>query len=255
MSTTISITAIEGIPEIRSGDNLSAVISSALRAQKLDLHEHDIIVVAQKIVSKAEGRTLDLRTVTPSPRALALARETRKDARLVEVILSESQEVIRVAPDVLIVRHRLGFVMANAGIDQSNVPSIDGEQNVLLLPTEPDVAARFLRVRLEQDWQCTLGIIISDSFGRPWRNGVVNVAIGAAGLPSLIDRRGEVDRSGRKLEMTEVAFADAIAAGAALAMGEAAEGVPVARVRGLVWQAQERDAAALVRPLGEDLFR
>jgi coenzyme F420-0:L-glutamate ligase/coenzyme F420-1:gamma-L-glutamate ligase len=214
-----------------------------------------VLVVAQKVVSKAEGRFVDLRGVAPSPRAIELAQLTGKDARLVEVILQESRAVVRAAPNVLIVRHRLGFVMANAGVDRSNVDSAPGEERVLLLPRDPDAAAAQLRERLLAAGLEPLGVIVSDSFGRPWRNGIVNVALGVAGLPALIDRRGEIDRHGRTLEMTQVALADAIAAGAGLAMGEAAEGIPAVLVRGLNWQAAARDGRALLRPEQEDLFR
>jgi len=185
---------------------------------------------------------------------MELAAQTRKDARLVEVVLSESQEVMRAVPNVLIVRHRLGFVMANAGIDRSNVPGA-AQDRVLLLPNDPDASAARLRDELSARWQVPVAVLISDSFGRAWRNGVVNVAIGAAGLPSIIDRRGEYDREGRALEMTEVAMADAIAAGAALVMGEASEGTPVVIARGLQWTANERNAAALLRATDQDLFR
>jgi len=252
---SIEYTAVSGIVDVEPGLDLGREISRALRSNHIELVPYDVLVVAQKIVSKSAGRLVDLAAVTPSARALDLARVTDKDPRLVEVILGESVEVIRAAPRVLIVRHRLGFVMANAGIDASNVKSAALHEPVLLLPTDPDADATRLREYLRATLTSELGVIISDSFGRPWRRGVVNVALGAAGLPSLIDRRSEQDRYGRPLQMTEVGFADAIAAGAALTMGEAAEGVPVVHVRGLHWAAPDRPAAALLRDVAEDLFR
>lgn len=250
----VTFTALAGVPEIEAGQDLSQVVASAVARAGVVPAPFDVVIVAQKIVSKAEGRVVDLRAVTPSARALELAAQTRKDARLVEVVLSEAQEVMRAMPHVLIVRHRLGLVMANAGVDRSNVPGA-GEDRVLLLPRDPDASAARLRNELMARWQVPIAVLISDSFGRAWRNGVVNVAIGAAGLPSIIDRRGEYDREGRALEMTEVALADAVAAGAALVMGEANEGTPVVMARGLRWTATERNAAALLRPTEQDLFR
>lgn len=254
-STSLSFCAIPGIGEIRPGDNLARLLVGALHAWEYVARHRDVFVIAQKVVSKAEGRMVDLRNVTPSPRALELARQTGKDPRLVETILLESIEVIRAAPDVLIVRHRLGFVMANAGIDRSNVESAPDAETVLLLPRDCDRAAAELRDRLSQNLGVAVGVIISDSFGRPWRKGVVNIALGAAGLPSVIDRRGERDRQGRALESTDVAFADAIAGGAALVMGEAGEGTPVVLARGLTWDAREAPAQELIRPVHADLFR
>lgn len=252
---TVTFTALPGLPEIRAGHDLARAIVDAAALAEFAPCASDVLVIAQKIVSKAEGRAVDLRSVKPSATALELAGTTGKDARVVEVILSESQEILRAVPNVLIVRHRLGYVMANAGVDRSNVPSDDGAENVLLLPLDPDASAAGLRRELMQHWQTSLAVIISDSFGRAWRNGVVNVALGAAGLPALIDRRGDRDRDGRKLSVTEVALADAIAAGAALAMGEADEGTPVVIARGVQWQGPDVSAAALLRPKEKDLFQ
>jgi coenzyme F420-0:L-glutamate ligase/coenzyme F420-1:gamma-L-glutamate ligase len=253
-ATTISFIALAGLKEFECGDDVGGLIAAALEPQRLVLQSDDVLVIAQKIVSKAEGRVVCLNKVTPSVQAQQLAEVTRKDARLIEVILSESQEVVRAAPNVLIVRHRLGFVMANAGVDRSNVPDA-GKERVLLLPRDPHSSAHALRARLRELCSVSVGIIISDSFGRPWRRGVLNVALASAGVPALIDRRGERDRNGRALEMTEVAFADAVSAGAALAMGEAAEGTPVVLVRGLDLSAPECGADTLLRPEAEDLFR
>ena len=250
--TAISFTAVPGIPDVAPGMNLSAVLAEALVNANLTLQARDVLVVAQKIVSKAEGRYVDLADVQVSARAQEIARQCGKDPRIVEVVLAESTAVVRVAPNVLIVRHRLGYVMANAGVDRSN---IGGDERVLLLPRDPDGAAEELRAALSARFRVPIAVVISDSFGRPWRNGVVNVALGAAGLPALIDRRGEQDRYGRVLEMTEVAFADAIAAGAGLAMGEGAEGTPLVVARGLRWIAPDSNAQSLIRPIREDLFK
>src|SRR5574337_1299593 len=227
MAPPLTFTAVPGIPDIRAGDDLVQIIAGAMSAAGLELKAGDVLVVAQKIVSKAEGRLVDLNQVEPSGTAQKLAAQTGKDARLVELILSESSKVVRAVRGVLIVRHRLGYVMANAGIDHSNIQTEDGTEQVLLLPVDADVSAAALRDRFQLVTGIAPGIIVSDSFGRPWRNGVVNVALGAAGLPSLIDRRGEQDLYGHRLESTVVAFADAIAAGAGLCMGEGAEGMPV----------------------------
>jgi coenzyme F420-0:L-glutamate ligase / coenzyme F420-1:gamma-L-glutamate ligase len=252
---TVSFTALPGLPEIRAGQDLARVIVAAAALAEVMPSTSDVLVIAQKIVSKAEGRTVDLRSVKPTAAALELAGKIGKDARLVEVILSESREVMRAVPDVLIVRHRLGYVMANAGVDRSNVPSAADEENVLLLPADPDASAARLRQELTRHWQIPLGVIISDSFGRAWRNGVVNIALGAAGLPALVDRRGDSDRDGRRLGVTEVALADAIAAGAALVMGEANEGTPIVIARGVKWSAPATNAAVLLRPQEKDLFQ
>jgi len=247
----IQIEALTGIGEIRAGDDLAAVLAAAIRAP---LRPADVLVVAQKVVSKAEGRQVRLKGVTVTAEAADLARVTGKDPRLVQLVLDESVAVVRAAPNVLIVRHRLGLVMANAGIDQSNVEGGDGE-TALLLPLDPDRSAEALREGLRARLGAAPAVIVSDSFGRPWRVGTVNVAIGAAGLPSLVDLRGQPDRFGRTLRASEVAFADAVAAAAGLVMGEAAEGRPAVLVRGLDWSAPERDASALIRPVEQDLFR
>lgn len=251
----LSVAAVPGIDEVKAGDDLAAMLVAALDAAGMAPQERDVLVIAQKIVSKAEGRSIALDDIIPSSRALELATITGKDARLVELILTESMEVVRAAPRVLIVRHRRGWVMANAGIDRSNVPAQDGRERVLLLPENPDATAAALREALMARYGVALAVLICDSFGRPWRHGVTNVALGCAGLPALMDRRGEPDRCGRPLEVTEVAYADAIAGAAALVMGEGAEGLPAALVRGLDWSAPARPAAALVRPISEDLFR
>jgi coenzyme F420-0:L-glutamate ligase/coenzyme F420-1:gamma-L-glutamate ligase len=250
--SALSVIPLSGIGEVQPSDDLAQVLAAAIRRVGVELAATDVLVVAQKVVSKAENRYFELETVTVSPQAERLAAITGKDPRLVQLVLGESSEVLRAKRDVLIVRHRLGFVMANAGIDRSNV---GGESRVLLLPADPDVSAAQLRADLATALGVEFAIVISDSFGRPWRKGVTNVALGAAGLPALIDRRGETDRNGRKLEVTEVAFADLVASAAGLVMGEGAEGVPAALLKGLNWSGVSSNASALLRPLQEDLFR
>jgi len=253
--TPLSIMTLGGIPQVEPGDDLAELLMEALAGGAITLRPRDILVVTSKIVAKAEGRYVDLVALEPSERARELAQITRKDARLVEAILREAVEVIRAKPNVLIVATRHGLILANAGIDQSNLEATDHGRRALLLPAEPDASARRIKERLDAHFQADIGVIVSDSVGRPWRLGTVGIAIGAAGVPALWDRRGEKDLSGRALEVTEVAFADAVAAMAVLAMGEAAEGRPAAVVRGLDWTAKVRPAAALVRPKAEDLFR
>jgi coenzyme F420-0:L-glutamate ligase/coenzyme F420-1:gamma-L-glutamate ligase len=251
---SIRFTALTGLREIAPGDDLAGLLTDSLRSMGFTLEAGDVLVVAQKVVSKAEGRHVDLSTVSPSARARELAAVTRKDARLVELILSESTHVLRAQADVLIVRHRLGYVMANAGIDRSNVDGA-GQERVLLLPVDPDGSASRLREALASRCGIAPGVLISDSFGRPWRNGVVNIALGAAGIAALVDRRGELDRHGRRLEVTEVAMGDAIAAAAGIVMGEAAEGTPAVLARGLKLEAPACGAQTLIRPLEKDLFQ
>jgi coenzyme F420-0:L-glutamate ligase/coenzyme F420-1:gamma-L-glutamate ligase len=251
----ISIIPVPGLPRVAVGDDLAALISDALDRASLELTDQDILVVTQKIVSKTEGRYVDLCEVTPSARATEIAEATGKDPRHVEVILSESTEIVRQGPHVLVVAHRLGYVMANAGIDESNIEHEPDRAGVLLLPHDPDGAALSLKEQLEARHGVVLGVVISDSFGRPWRNGVTGVALGAAGVPSLIDLVGRPDLFGRALRVTEVAVADQIASAACLVMGEADEGIPVVLVRGYGSAAPHRPAAALLRPRERDLFR
>lgn len=251
----LTITPLSGIPPVRPGDDLSGLLIAALEQNAVAPRNQDILAVAQKVVSKAEGRYLDLATVKPSRRADELAAQTKKDPHLVEAILSESAEVLRAAPNVLIAATRHGIVLANAGIDQSNLEVGDRGRRVLLLPQDPDASARRIKDRIDAHFQADIGVIVTDSTGRAWRLGTVGLAIGAAGVPALLDRRGEKDMTGRPLEVTEVGFADGVAAAAVLVMGEAAEGRPAALVRGMTWSAPARPASALVRPRREDLFR
>ena len=254
-STRITMTGLQRVPLIKPGDDLGTVAVDAVQANEIVPEDGDVLVVAQKIVSKAEARFVEVADVEPSARAVALAAEVDKDPRFVEVVLSESKRVVRHRPGLLIVEHRLGFVMANAGIDHSNVAPEDGGERVLLLPIDPDGSADKLRQRLVDVFGVALGVIISDSFGRPWRKGTVGVAIGAAGIPAFVDLRGHPDLFGRKLLVTETGFADEIAAAAGLLMGQADEAVPMVLVRGLVWSAPEVPGAALIRPAEHDLFR
>ncbi len=251
----ISLTPLSGIKLIEPGDDLAAIAVDALAASGLVPQDRDVLVVVQKIVSKAEGRYVDLADVQPSERAASLAAEVDKDPRFVEVVLSESRRVVRHRPGLLIVEHRLGFVMANAGIDRSNITSEEGVERVLLLPVDPDGSARALQQRLAAIFNVRLGVVISDSFGRPWRRGIVGIALGAAGLPAYVDLRGHPDLFGRELKVTETAFADEIAAAASLVTGQADEAVPMVLVRGLGWSAPDVPAAYLVRPAEHDLFR
>jgi coenzyme F420-0:L-glutamate ligase / coenzyme F420-1:gamma-L-glutamate ligase len=252
---TVTLLPLRGIKLVEPGDDLRAITVAAFTANGIVPQAGDVLVVAQKIVSKAEGRYVDIATVEPSERAIALAGDLDKDPRFVEVVLSESKRVVRHRPGLLIVEHQLGFVMANAGIDHSNVPAEDGVERVLLLPKDPDGSARKLREHLIGVFGRTIAVIVSDSFGRAWRKGTVGVALGSAGLPALIDLRGQPDLFGRELLVTETGFADEIAAAAGLLMGQADEAMPMVLVRGLSWSAPEVPAAALIRPAEHDLFR
>ncbi len=251
---SVCITAIPGIPLVEPGDDLAALILAAIGAADLDLVSGDIVVVAQKIVSKAEGLYVRLADVVPSPEAVDLAAEVRKDPRYVQVVLSESTEVVRRRENVLIVAHKLGLVMANAGVDESNVDHEADGHRLLLLPRDPDGSAAELKRRFDGDG-VEVGVIINDSFGRPWRNGVIGVALGAAGVPALVDLVGAPDLFGRAMRVTETALADEIAAAASLVMGQSDEGLPVVLVRGFTSRAPVRPASALIRPRERDMFR
>ena len=260
----VGLIALPGIPLIRPGDDLAAILIQAIEAMGQRPCDRDVLVVAQKIVSKAEGRYRRLDEVTASTRAQEIAHQSHKDPRLIEVILSESAEIIRCKRDVVIVEHRLGLIMANAGIDQSNVANPASGEFALLLPEDPDTSAARLRARLAELCGCEPGVVISDSFGRPWRIGTVGVAIGCAGIPATLDLRGQTDLFGRALRVTVVGHVDEIAAAASLLMGQADEGRPVILVRGLAAlheadtrsaTAAAQSASALIRPAQQDLFR
>jgi coenzyme F420-0:L-glutamate ligase / coenzyme F420-1:gamma-L-glutamate ligase len=253
MTARLEAFALLGLPMVRAGDDLSALILAGLDRAGQTLRDRDVVVIAQKIVSKAEGRTVDLADIVPSAAALKLAAEVGKDSRIVEVVLSESVKVVRHRPNLMIMQHRLGFVMANAGVDQSNVAEPNGRQLALLLPLDPDGSAEAIRSRLAV--HANVGVVISDSFGRPWRRGTAGVAIGSAGIPSVIDLRGQPDLFGRTLEVSIIGFADEIAAAASLLQGQAAEAQPVVVLRGLTWRAPNVPVADVIRPPEEDLFQ
>jgi coenzyme F420-0:L-glutamate ligase/coenzyme F420-1:gamma-L-glutamate ligase len=251
----LTLQAVPGIPEIRPGDDLSRILVDALEGSGLTPRDDDVLVVSSKILSKAEGRYVDLSTVTPSERARRIAAEIDKPVELVEVILSESRDILRTRPGLIIVEHRLGMVMANAGVDQSNVDAEHPGTTVLLLPEDPDASSAAMRAALRDRYGVDVAVVVSDSAGRAWRNGIVGFAIGADGLPALLDLRGERDRQGRPLAVTQVGLADEIAAAAALIMGEADEGMPAILMRGLAWSGASCSAASLLRSWDEDLFR
>ncbi len=255
MIPALTLAAVPGLPIIKAGDELAELIVDAMARAAIAPAAGDVLVVAQKIVSKAEGRFVTLADVTPSAEAVRLAGAVGKDPRIVEVILSESTRVVRCRPNLMIMEHRLGFVMANAGVDHSNVTQVGEADRLLLLPLDPDRSAATLRDALQARFGVELAVVISDSFGRPWRRGTVGVAIGAAGLPALVDMRGKPDMFGRTLEVTVVGLGDEIAAAAGLLMGQADEGQPVVLLRGLAWDAPVVPAHELVRPPSEDLFR
>lgn len=255
MPTSLTITGLPGLPLIRPGDPLCDLLLKAVKASGLELANGDIVVLAQKIVSKSEGRYVDLALVEPSPRANEISGVTGKDARLIEVILGESKRVVRAVRGLIIVENKQGFVMANAGIDESNVDPSIGERPVLLLPVDADASARALRDQIAKRTSKDVGIVIADSFGRPWRRGTVGTAVGSAGILSLIDLRGRPDLFGRQLQISEQAVADELASAASLLMGQADEGQPAVVVRGLKREASSNSVSALLRPPGEDLFR
>ena len=252
---TARLIALSGVPLVKPGDDLAGVILAAFAASQEKLCDGDVLVIAQKIVSKSAGRIVRLDSVEPSAEAQALAREVNRDPRLVELILRESTEVIRKRRDVLIVAHKLGFIMANAGIDHSNIEQGSGDDMALLLPENPDEICSSLRTKLKALTGADVAIIVNDSHGRAFRNGTVGVAIGASGLPALTDRRGEPDLYGRRLQNTEVALADEIAAAASLLMGQADEGRPIVIARGIPMQPRDGSAAELIRQKSLDMFR
>lgn len=246
----LEVIGLPDIPEIRPGENLTQELIAA--SERVGgLMDGDILVIAQKVVSKAEDRFVDLDNVQPDERAIRIARQCDKDPRQVAVILSESLEVLRHRPGVLIVRHRLGHVLANAGIDASNVPQADGRERILLLPRDPDGSADRIRNSLPVD----VGVIINDSPGRAWRVGSVGIAIGVAGVASVLDLRGQVDRDGRQMQASDLAVADELAAAASIVMGQAAEGIPAAIIRGAKSMVGGGRASDLVRQKEMDLFR
>jgi coenzyme F420-0:L-glutamate ligase/coenzyme F420-1:gamma-L-glutamate ligase len=254
---SLTLTSLNNIPLIRRDDNLADIVLKSLQDTGLELQDNDILVFAQKIISKAEGRKINLATVSPSPRAIDLAQQTEKDPRVVELMLQESNEVLRTRIGTIIVEHKLGFVCANAGIDHSNVAGDgdDAEEWVLLLPEDPDRSCMLLRNELETKTGKRIGIVIIDSHGRAWRNGTVGVAIGMSGVPGVIDKRGDKDLFGYTLRITIIGAADELAAAASLVMGQASEGRPVVHVRGFPYPLQEGSLKELIRPKEQDMFR
>ncbi len=250
----VQLIGVPGIPLIGTGDDLAAILGAAVRAAGLLLENGDILVVTSKIVSKAEGRWVDLDGIIPDDEALRVASDCSKDAREVAVILAESRRISRIRPGLLITEHRLGFTAANAGVDHSNTRP--GAQWRLLLPADPDASARLLRERLSRLFDAQIAVIISDSHGRPFRLGTVGVAIGAAGLPALWDLRGRPDLFGTPLQVTEIGFADELAAAAGLVLGQADEATPAVIIRGVSYPISERGCAAdLIRPAEMNLYR
>jgi coenzyme F420-0:L-glutamate ligase/coenzyme F420-1:gamma-L-glutamate ligase len=241
---------VPGIPEVKAGEDLPALINEALRNARIEIREHDVFVVAQKIVSKAEGRVVRLDSVIPTPRALDWAEAFDKDARVVEVVLRESKRIVRMEGGVLISETEHGFVCANAGVDTSNV----AEGTVTLLPSDSDASARKLQSALQREFAVRLAVIVSDTFGRPWREGLVNVALGVAGIAPLIDYRGQKDAHGNPLKVTVIAIADELASAAELVMKKSA-GVPVVIIRGFDYESREATSRELIRPASHDLFR
>lgn len=257
MTRNLELRGISGIPFVQKGDCLPDLIDHALSDQKIELEDGDILVVAQKIVSKAEGRLVNLNDVKPTLRAQELAVIVEKDARFVELVLRESAAVLRARPGGLIVEHNRGFICANAGIDHSNVVECDDEADewVLLLPENPDQSARNLRIELESKYGKKLGVMIIDSHGRAWRLGTVGASIGISGVPGLVDLRGREDLFGYKLKITQVAAADELAAAASLIMGQANEGTPIVHVRGFPYPLRDSNLSELIRPIELDMFR
>lgn len=252
----LTLTPLVGIPMIRPGDDLGAIVGSALGANSVAVQDNDILVLAQKIVSKAEGRAVNLGSVKAGPQANTIAAQAQKDPRLVELMLGESEAVLRTRPGTIIVRHRLGFVCANAGIDHSNVAARGAgiEESVLLLPLDPDASAANVRSALQTKFGKRLGVMIIDSHGRAWRLGTVGVCIGLSGMPALIDQRGWKDLFGYTLRATVVGVADELAAAASLIMGQAGEGIPVIHVRGFPYALAAGTLKDLIRSREEDLF-
>jgi len=253
----LTLTALKGMPLISAGDSLAEIILAALAASELRLEDGDIVVIGQKIVSKAEGRMMNLADVIPSVRAVEIARETGKDARLIELILKESTRIVRARPGTIIVEHKLGFVCANGGIDHSNVagPGSGKDEFVLLLPSDPDRSAAGIRAELESRSGKRIGVLINDSHGRAWRLGTVGTCIGLSGVPPLVDERGWTDLFGYRLQSTLVGVADELAAAASLVMGQAAEGTPVVHARGFPYPLHDGSLRDMLRAEEQDLFR
>lgn len=251
----LELIALDGVPLVEAGDDLVAITLEALARTELSLTDRDVLVFAQKIVSKSEDRMVRLDSVTPSPRARELAHIAEKDPRLVELILGESREVLRVRAGVIVVEDTRGLVLANAGVDGSNVNADGGDDHVLLLPADPNASAAHLREELRAHTGRDVGVVINDSIGRAWRNGTIGTAIGVSGVPGLLDLRGTPDLFGRVLRTTDLALADEIASAASLVMGQAGEGRPIVLARGVPYARREGNALELLRDQTLDFFR
>lgn len=254
---TLTLTPIPNIPLIQPGDNLADIVLDALSDAKITLQNNDILVFAQKVVSKAENRLVYLQNVSPSSQAIDLANSSGKDPRFVQLILQESNEVLRVRPGLIIVEHKKGFICANAGIDHSNVQGPWGNPDdwVLLLPEDPDLSARNIRQSIQSATGISLGILVIDSHGRAWRNGTVGITIGVSNVPAIVDKRGDSDLFGYRLRVTLIAAADELAAAASLVMGQADEKLPIIHVRGFPYPLRESVLGELIRTKEQDLFR
>jgi coenzyme F420-0:L-glutamate ligase / coenzyme F420-1:gamma-L-glutamate ligase len=257
LKMALTLTPLSDIPLIKPGDALVPILLTAVESEDIQLQDRDVLVLAQKIVSKAEGRLVNLNQVNPSQRSYEIAEKAQKDPRLVELILSESREVLRVRPGTIIVEHRCGFVCANAGIDHSNVegPWGNAEDWVLMLPEDADASARRIQKQVLEKTGRGIGVLIIDSHGRAWRIGTVGISIGAAGVPEIVDQRGWKDLFGYQLRITQVGAADELAAAASLVMGQADERVPAVHVRGFPYNFRATSIQEVIRPEGTDLFR
>jgi coenzyme F420-0:L-glutamate ligase/coenzyme F420-1:gamma-L-glutamate ligase len=251
----LTLRALDGVPAVKAGDDLAGIVLDALTISGQSLQDGDVVLLAQKIVSKAEGRLIDLNGIVPSEKAVEIAAQSDKDARVVELILEESDEILRVRPGAIIVAHRLGFVAANAGIDQSNIGNGPEDDRVLLLPLDPDGSCAKLRGELKVRTGADIAVVIIDSIGRAWRTGTVGTAIGVSGMAGLLDLRTKPDMFGRPLKTSELGLADELASAASLIMGQASEGRPIVLARGVPYARREGNARELIRPKEIDLFR
>jgi len=255
--SALILTTLANFPMIQNGDNLADIILATLKVNQINIQDGDVLVIAQKVISKAEGRRVDLQSVQVSAEAQELAEKTDKDPRIVELILKESKKILRYRPGLIVVEHKLGFVCANAGIDRSNIKQDEGSgaESVLLLPKDPDRSALEIRQVLEKATGQRIGVLIIDSHGRAWRKGTVGISIGFSGLPGIVDLRGDPDLYGYELKATQISAVDELAAAASLMMGQADEGLPAVHGRGFPYPLQEGSFTELPRDLESDLFR
>ena len=257
LNGTLQLIALGGFPLVLKGDHLPSLVDSALESNQIKLENGDVLIISQKVISKAEGRQIRLKSVNPSEEARRLADLTDKDPRVVELILQESASVLRQRPGLIVTEHKLGFVCANAGIDRSNLQQEgeDEEESVLLLPEDPSRSAREIREYLEERWKCRIGVLVIDSHGRAWREGTVGISVGFSGLPGIVDKVGDRDLFGYELKITRIAAVDELAAAASLIMGQADEGLPVVHARGFPYPLRDGSFSELPRDLESDLFR